>query len=101
MGAALPIADHHEASALRALVRREKNGRVAPRMVEIANTLDGMTRLAAAWSVGMDRQDPVRLGDPLQRRRRRRALRSAQGPQSREAQRERAGRFAGESLSVA
>lgn len=56
MGAALPIADHHDASTLRALARREKNGRVASRLVAIANALDGMTRLAAARSAGMDRQ---------------------------------------------
>ena len=56
MGAALPIADHYDASELRALARREKNGRVASRMVAIANALDGMTRLAAARSAGMDRQ---------------------------------------------
>lgn len=56
MGAALPLADHHDASELRALARREKNGRVASRMVAIANALDGMTRLAAARSAGMDRQ---------------------------------------------
>ena len=56
MGAALPIADHHDASTLRALARREKNGRVASRLVAIANAVDGMTRLAAARSAGMDRQ---------------------------------------------
>ncbi|MEZ5935091.1 MAG: hypothetical protein R3F54_24805 [Alphaproteobacteria bacterium] len=56
MGAALPIVDHHDASMLRALARREKNGRVASRLVAIANALDGMTRLAAARSAGMDRQ---------------------------------------------
>jgi transposase len=52
----LPIADHHDASALRALARREKNGRVASRMAAIAHALDGVTRLAAARSAGMDRQ---------------------------------------------
>lgn len=56
MGAALPIADHHDASTLRALARCEKNGRVASRMMAIANALDGTTRLAAARSAGMDRQ---------------------------------------------
>ena len=56
MGAALPIADHHDASELRASARREKNGRAASRMVATADALDGMTRLAAAWSAGMDRQ---------------------------------------------
>lgn len=56
MGAALPIADHHDALELRALARQEKNGRVSSRMVAIANALDGMTRLAASRSAGMDRQ---------------------------------------------
>ena len=56
MGAALPIADHHDASELRALARQEKDGRVASQMVAIANALDGMTRLAAARLAGMDRQ---------------------------------------------
>ena len=56
MGAALPIADHHDALELRALARQEKNGRVSSRMVAIANALDGITRLAASRSAGMDRQ---------------------------------------------
>ncbi len=42
--------------SFRRLARREKNGRVASRMVAIADALDGMTRLAAARSAGMDRQ---------------------------------------------
>jgi len=50
----LPIT--HDASELRVLARREKNGCVASRMVAIANALDGMTRLAAVQSAGMDRQ---------------------------------------------
>ncbi len=56
MGAALQIAEHHDVLELRAVARREKNGRVTSRMVAIANALDGMTRLAAARSAGMDRQ---------------------------------------------
>ena len=47
MGAALPLVDHHEASELRALARRAKNGRVASRMVAIADALDDMTRVKA------------------------------------------------------
>lgn len=50
------FADHHGASALRALARREKNGRMASRMVAIDNALDGMTRTAAARLARMDRQ---------------------------------------------
>lgn len=56
MGAALPIAGHHDTSELRAMARWEKNGRTASRMVAIAHALDGMTRLAAARLAGMDRQ---------------------------------------------
>ncbi|MGI9487004.1 MAG: helix-turn-helix domain-containing protein [Geminicoccaceae bacterium] len=56
MGAALPIADHHDVLEVRVLARRVKNGRLASRMAAIANALDGMTRLAAARSAGMDRQ---------------------------------------------
>jgi transposase len=56
MGAALPIADHHDALDLRALARREKNGRAASRMVALAKALDGMTRTAAARLAGTDRQ---------------------------------------------
>lgn len=56
MGAALQIADHYEAAELRAMARREKNGRVASRMMAIAHALDGMKRVAAAELAGMDRQ---------------------------------------------
>ena len=56
MGAALQIAEHYEAAELRAMARREKNGRVASRMMAIAHALDGMKRVAAAEMAGMDRQ---------------------------------------------
>ena len=56
MGAALQIADHYEAAELRAMARREKNGRVASRMMAIAHALDGMKRVAAAELAGMDRK---------------------------------------------
>jgi transposase len=56
VGAALKIAGHYEAAELRAMARREKNGRVASRMVAIAHALDGMKRVAAAELAGMDRQ---------------------------------------------
>jgi hypothetical protein len=56
VGAALQFADHYPAADLRAMARREKNGRVASRMVAIAHALDGMKREAAAEMVGMDRQ---------------------------------------------
>lgn len=50
------ICDRHSASALRATVRREKNGRVASRMLAIANAPEGMSRADAARAAGMDRQ---------------------------------------------
>lgn len=56
MGAALQIAEHDEAAELRAMARREKNGRVASRMMAIAHALDGMKRVVAAEMAGMDRQ---------------------------------------------
>lgn len=56
VGAALEIAEHYEAAELRAMARREQNGRVASRMMAIAHALDGMKRVAAAELAGMDRQ---------------------------------------------
>jgi transposase len=53
---ALEISDRHSAGELRAMARREKNGRVASRMLAIANSLDGMSRADAARAAGMDRQ---------------------------------------------
>ena len=44
------------AAVLRKRARGEKNGRVAARMLGIANVLDGMERGAAARAAGMDRQ---------------------------------------------
>ena len=52
----MKIADHYQAAELRALARREKNGRVASRMVAIAHALDGMKLVVAAELAGMDRQ---------------------------------------------
>lgn len=42
--------------ALRRLAGRERNARVARRMLAIANALDGMSRAEAAKLAGMDRQ---------------------------------------------
>lgn len=42
--------------ALRALARRERDGRVCSRLLALANALDGMSRAAAARLAGMDRQ---------------------------------------------
>lgn len=56
MGAAVTIRTDMEARELRQLARRERDGRVAARLIALANVLDGMSREAAARSAGMDRQ---------------------------------------------
>ena len=52
----LTIRDDLTSEQLRRLARRERNPRVARRMLAIANALDGMSRAAAARLAGMDRQ---------------------------------------------
>ena len=55
MGA--PVALRHlPADELRRLARQESNGRVACRLIALANALDGMSREQAARQAGMDRQ---------------------------------------------
>jgi transposase len=56
MGAPLTIQSDLEAEELRRLARRERDGRVAARLIALANVLDGMNRDAAARAAGMDRQ---------------------------------------------
>jgi transposase len=56
MGAALAIRADLNGDGLRALARREKNGRVVSRMLAIAHALDGVARAEAARLAGMDRQ---------------------------------------------
>ena len=56
MGAAVPIRTDIEAGELRRLARLEGDGRVAARLLGLANVLDGMSREAAARAAGMDRQ---------------------------------------------
>jgi transposase len=56
MGAAVAIRSDVEAAALRRGARRERDGRVAARLIALANVLDGMSREAAARLAGMDRQ---------------------------------------------
>jgi transposase len=56
MGSALKIRDDLEPAELRRLARQETDGRVARRLVAIANALEGMSRRAAAALAGMDRQ---------------------------------------------
>ena len=52
MGAPLAIRTDLEAAELRRLARRERDGRVAARLIALANALDGMGREAAARSAG-------------------------------------------------
>jgi transposase len=56
MGAAVAIRDDIPAEELRRLARQESDGRVACRLLGIANALDGMGRERAARQAGMDRQ---------------------------------------------
>src|ERR687892_2582718 len=56
MGAPVPIRTDTPAGKLRRLARQEANGRVACRLLALANVLDGMSREAAAGRAGMDRQ---------------------------------------------
>jgi transposase len=56
MGAALPVRGDVSSEELRRLARREANGRVACRLIALANALDGMSRDRAAKQAGMDRQ---------------------------------------------
>src|ERR687897_3681325 len=56
MGAPVPIRTDIPAAQLRRLARQESNGRVACRLLALANALDGMSREDAARQAGMDRQ---------------------------------------------
>jgi transposase len=53
---AVPVAAERTPAELRALARRERDGRVSARLLALANALDGMSRDAAARAAGMDRQ---------------------------------------------
>lgn len=53
---ALGIRKDRTSAVLRKLVKGESDGRVARRLLAIANALDGMSREAAAHLAGMDRQ---------------------------------------------
>jgi transposase len=53
---AVPVATGRTPAELRALARRERDGRVSARLLALANALDGMSRDAAARAAGMDRQ---------------------------------------------
>jgi transposase len=53
---AVAIAKERTPAELRALARRERDGRVSARLLALANALDGMSREEAARAAGMDRQ---------------------------------------------
>src|SRR4051812_40133729 len=53
---AVPITTGRTPAELRALARRERDGRVSSRLLALANALDGMSRDRAARAAGMDRQ---------------------------------------------
>jgi len=54
--AARPIRDDISAAELRRAARRETDGRVACRLLAIANAVDGLSRERAAKQAGIDRQ---------------------------------------------
>ena len=53
---AVPIATGRTPAELRALARRERDGRVSARLLALAGALGGMSREEAARAAGMDRQ---------------------------------------------
>jgi transposase len=53
---AVSIATGRTPAELRAMARRERDGRVGARLLALANALDGMSRDEAARAAGMDRQ---------------------------------------------
>jgi transposase len=54
--AAVPIRDDLKPAELRALARRERDGRVSARLLALANALEGMGREGAARLAGMSGQ---------------------------------------------
>jgi transposase len=56
MGAAVPLRTDIGGGGVGRLARQESDGRVAARLLGLANVLDGMSREAAAGAAGMDRQ---------------------------------------------
>jgi transposase len=56
MGSALAIRDDVPAAELRRLARLEDDGRIACRLIALANALGGMSRAGAAEQAGMGRQ---------------------------------------------
>jgi transposase len=60
----LPIRTDHDATELRRLARRERDGRISARLLALANALDGLPREEAARLAGMTGQT---LGDWVHR----------------------------------
>jgi transposase len=56
MGAPVPLRDDIPAEELRRLARQERDGRIACRLLGVANALDGMSRERAARQADMERQ---------------------------------------------
>jgi len=56
MGAPVPIRDDMAAEELRRLARQESDGRVACRLLGVANVWDGMSRERAARQAGLSRR---------------------------------------------
>src|SRR3954447_18177159 len=52
---AVPIATGRTPAELRAMARRERDGRVSGRLLALANALDGMSRDEAEPAAGMER----------------------------------------------
>ena len=64
MPAPLPIRDDRSPQELRALARKERDGRVGARLHALAHALDGRSRTEAARLAGMDRQTLRSIGAP-------------------------------------
>src|SRR4051794_17639981 len=88
---AVPIATGRTPAELRAMARRERDGRVSSRLLALANALDGMSRDEAARARRHGPADPARPGPPPRRGRgrgparpaaARPALRPGRGPAS-------------------
>src|SRR5437764_14399275 len=64
---AVPITTGRTPAELRALARRERDGRVSARLLALANALDGMSRDQAARAAesGVKRNIPGRCGNVL------------------------------------
>src|SRR3954453_20794985 len=89
---AVPITTGRTPAELRALARRERDGRVSARLLALANALDGMSRDQGGGARRHGPADPARVGAPLQRGRGRGPARPAAAGPALRAQRGAAGR---------